>query len=422
MGVGGTQGRLQAKRASGGNIPELRIVETGDLTSAGLAECIEQRRLDGHSYRDQAVLCRGNDKLSEMAEELEQLGVPVLFLGSIFERQEIKDLIALLSMLTDRRAMGLVRVACWPEFSMSLDDVVTVFAHLRETEAAPGSWISTPAPVTPSGRASLTALATALAGFDHTTLPWTVLAKVLLDRTRAAARIAESDLVVQQSQGIAIWQFLNFVRVQPTGEGLPIVQLMDRIRRLLRLRDDRDLRQLPAAALGMNAVRLMTIHGAKGLEFPVVHLIGANQDSMPGAYRPAPCAPPIGMIDGAVGSAEAAEREAQKQELQCLFYVAMSRARDGLYLYAAQCKKNNARRPLSDYITRLHPIRHVQVQPVLKLAPAPETLPIRVVFSGAVSFNSHSVSLYESCPRRFLYTHLLEIGGAPSGHYIHEDA
>ena len=411
MGVGGIQGRLQANRIPCGSASELRIVETGDLTSAGLAECIEHLRLDGHSYRDQAVLCRGNDKLSEMGQELEQLGIPVLFLGSIFERQEIKDLVALLSLLTDRRAMGLVRVACWPEFSMSLDDVVIVFEHLRGTSTAPGGWISAASLVTPSGQMSLAALATALAGFDNTAHPWTVLTKVLLDRTRAAARIAESSQVIQQSQGIAIWQFLNFVRSQPAGKDLPIVRLMDRIRRLLRLRDDRDLRQLPAAALGLDAVRLMTIHGAKGLEFPVVHLTGANQDSMPGAYRPLMCPPPLGMIAGAVGSAEAAEREAQKQEQECLFYVAMSRARDRLFLYAARSKKNAARRPLSDYIARLKLIRHIPIQPVLKLAPAVETLPLQVAFSGPVSFNAKAISLYESCPRRFLYTHLLEIGG-----------
>lgn len=411
MGVSGTKSRLEAERAPCGSSPDLRIVETGDLTSASLAECINELRLNGHSYRDQAVLCRGNDKLSELGQELEQLGIPVLFLGSIFERQEIKDLIALLSLLTDRRAMGLVRVACWPEFPMSLDDVVKVFEHLRETTTAAGGWASAPSTVSANGKASLAALATALAGFDNAAHPWTVLTKVLLDRTRAAARIAESGQVIQQAQGIAIWQFLNFVRGQPPGKDLPIVRLMDRIRRLLRLRDDRDLRQLPAAALGIDAVRLMTIHGAKGLEFPIVHLTGANQDSMPGAFRPLKCPPPLGMIVGAVGSAEAVEREAQKQEQECLFYVAMSRARDRLFLYAAHSKKNRSRRALSEYVTRLHSIQQRSITPMLELAPAAETLPLQVVFSGAVSFNAKAVALYESCPRRFLYTHLLEIGG-----------
>lgn len=411
MHVGSTHSRLEADRAPCGSPPELRVVATGDLTSAALAENIEQMRQAGHAYRDQAVLCRGNDKLSELGLELERLEIPVLFLGNLFERQEVKDLVALLSLLTDRRAMGLVRLACWPEFVMSLEDVVQAFVRLRTNEVAPGDWTSVIPYVSPAGQSTLAALATALAGFDATSHPWTVLATVLLDRTHVAARIAASSHVADQAQGIAIWQFLNFVRVQPSGQGLPIVRLMDRIRRLLRLRDDRDLRQLPAAAQGIDAVRLMTIHGSKGLEFPVVHLTGTNQDSIPGAYRPPKCPPPEGMIAGSAASSEATERDAQAQEQGCLFYVAMSRARDHLFLYAAQTKGNGHRRPLSEFIDRLNPLRQTLIIPALQLVPAPDTAPLPVAFSGQVSFSAKAAALYESCPRRFLYTHLLQVGG-----------
>jgi len=65
-----------------------------------------------------------------------------------------------------------------------------------------------------------------------------VLATLLLDRTRQAARIASSTSVPERAQGIAIWQFMDFVRVQPSGQGLPIQRLADRVRRLLLLRDD----------------------------------------------------------------------------------------------------------------------------------------------------------------------------------------
>ena len=44
-----------------------------------------------------------------MAAELESMGIPLLFLGSLFERDEIQQLLSLLSLLIDRRAMGLAR-------------------------------------------------------------------------------------------------------------------------------------------------------------------------------------------------------------------------------------------------------------------------------------------------------------------------
>nr|WP_312379163.1 UvrD-helicase domain-containing protein [Delftia acidovorans] len=402
---------LEADRGSGGAQPEVITVSDGSLVTSALVDSIEQLRAEGFRYRDQAVLCRGNDRLSDTGQELERAGVPVLFLGSLFERTEIKDLVAVLLLLVDRRAMGLVRTACWPEFAMTLEDAVRVFERLRGTDVQPGAWRQGAPDVTPAGRAALAALSTALDGFDATSQPWTVLATLLLDRSRLAARIASSTSVPDQAQGIAIWQFMNFLRVQPNGQGLPIQRLADRVRRLLRLRDDRDLRQLPAAAQGIDAVRLMTIHGSKGLEFPAVHMVGVNQDSIPGAILPSKCPPPTGMVTGGAGSPDEIARAAHNEEQECLFYVAMSRARDRLAFYGATAKSNGTSRPLSKFLDRIGVVSRRPVTPLTVLPPAPDVAHIPVVFSGTPRFSSEAVALYESCGRRFMYTHLLQVGG-----------
>lgn len=402
---------LEAHRGPGGAPPEVVTVSDGSLMTSALADSIEQCRAAGFRYRDQAVLCRGNDRLSDTGQELERAGVPVLFLGSLFERTEIKDLVAVLLLLVDKRAMGLVRTACWPEFAMTFDDAIRVFEQLRGTEAQPSAWRQGAPDVTPAGQAALAALSAALNGFDASSQPWTVLATLLLDRTRLAARIASSSSVADQAQGIAIWQFMNFVRVQPNGQGLPIQRLADRVRRLLRLRDDRDLRQLPAAAQGIDAVRLMTIHGSKGLEFPVVHMVGVNQDSIPGAIRFSKCPPPTGMVTGGDGSPDEIARAAHNEEQECLFYVAMSRARDRLVFYGATAKSNGTSRPLSRFLDRIGAVNRRLVTPLTVLPPPPDLAQVPVVFSGTPRFSSEAVSLYESCERRFLYTHLLQVGG-----------
>jgi Superfamily I DNA and RNA helicases len=402
---------LEADRGFSGANPEVITVADGSLITSALVDSIEQFRATGFRYRDQAVLCRGNDRLSDTGQELERAGVPVLFLGSLFERTEIKDLVAVLLLLVDRRAMGLIRTACWPEFAMTLEDVVRVFERLRGAEVQSGAWRQGAPDATPAGQASLAALSAALDGFDATSQPWMVLATLLLDRTRLAARIASSSSVPDQAQGIAIWQFMNFVRVQPNGQGLPIQRLADRVRRLLRLRDDRDLRQLPAAAQGIDAVRLMTIHGSKGLEFPVVHMVGVNQDSIPGAIRPSKCPPPNGMVTGGEGSPDEIARAAHNEEQECLFYVAMSRARDRLAFYGATAKSNGTSRPLSKFLDRIDAVSRRSVTPSTVLPPAPDVAHIPVVFSGTLRFSSEAVALYESCGRRFLYTHLLQVGG-----------
>jgi superfamily I DNA/RNA helicase/Zn-dependent peptidase ImmA (M78 family) len=403
---------LEADRGSGDKLPEVITVDSTPLLTSAIADGIEQLRADGYRYRDQAVLCRGNDRLSDVGRELERAGIPVLFLGSLFERPEVKDLVAMLTLLVDRRAMGLIRTACWPEFAMSLEDAVRVFEHLRGSNAEPGAWrLGVQEKVTAAGQAALSSLHAALAGFDATSQPWTVLATLLLDRTRQAARIAGSTSVPEQAQGIAIWQFMNFVRVQPSGQGLPIQRLSDRVRRLLRLRDDRDLRQLPTAAQGIDAVRLMTIHGSKGLEFPAVHIAGINKDSIPGSLRTSKCPPPVGMVAGGQGSVEEVARAAHNEEQECLFYVAMSRAKDRLAFYGATAAVNGRARPLSPFLDRIGPVNKRPLTPTIVLPPAPDDAPIPIIFSGTPRFSSDAVALYESCARRFLYTHLLQLGG-----------
>lgn len=405
---------LTAERGPGGSSPELITVGGTDLLTPALADGIKSLLKEGLSYRDQAILCRGNDRLSAIAQELERAGIPVLFLGSLFERPEVKNLLAVLTLLTDRRAMGLIRTACWPEFSMGLEDTVRVFEYLRGINADAGAWGIVPPPgMTVDGEAALLALHAALLGFDATSQPWTVLATFLLDRTRQAARIASGVSVTERAQGIAIWQFMNFVKVQPKGQGLPIQRLADRVRRLLRLRDDKDLRQLPAAARGIDAVRLMTIHGSKGLEFPAVHIAGVNKDSIPGSPRASKCPPPTGMVNGGQGTEEDISRAAHIEEQECLFYVAMSRARDRLAFYGATATATakGRSRPLSPFLEQIGHIDQRAVTPITVIPLALDEACIPVFFSGTPKFSSDQISLYESCARRFLYTHLLEVGG-----------
>lgn len=418
MKAGGGGGGLTAERGRGGYPPEHRAVATPAQQTVALADAIEEMREAGVRYRDQAVLCTGNEKLSTLGHELERLGIPVLFLGSLFERDEVKDLLALLSILVDRRAMGLTRVACGTEFPISLDDVGTVIDYLRLNETVPLAWlndIDLIEGLSAEGAAVLRRLSAALADFDVSTPPWTVLATLLLDRTRIAARLAVSADVIVRGRCIALWQFLNFVRAQPAGRGQPVTRLLDGVRRLVRLGDERDLRQLPAAAQGIDAVRLMTIHGAKGLEFRVIHLPGMSADTLPRSPPAPPCPPPDGMVEGGIGGALDIFREGQAEEQECIFYVAQSRARDRLFLYCATQKANGIRRPESPFLARMGPgLARRTVTPSRALPEAPQDRRISWTSEGKITFTGPQMALYESCPRRFFYTHVLQVGGRRS--------
>lgn len=415
MKVGDADSALESVQGPCGQKPALLSVDEGNQQLVVLADTIEAMRTAGHRYRDQAVLCTGNEKLSEVGQNLERLGIPVLFLGSLFERPEVRDLFALLGALTDRRATCLVRVACWPEFAMQMADVGKVIDHYRTNEGAAGTWLrdvrSVPG-ISSEAVTTLGKLCAALDGFDESSQPWEVLARVLLDRTKIAAGIANSVAIKDRARGIAIWQLMNFLRVQPAGKGLPILRTMERVRRLLRLRDDRDLRQLPAAAQGIDAVRLMTIHGSKGLEFPVVHLPGFNQGTIPRAAQTPACPPPDGLVEGGEGRSLDLFRIGHEEEQECLFYVAMSRAKDRLFAYAQTKKANGAKWGFSPYLTRLGAAMVQSKATASRTLPeAPEEANIDLSVDGGLNFHGEQIRLYEKCPRRFFYTHVLQIGG-----------
>ncbi|WP_017593252.1 UvrD-helicase domain-containing protein [Nocardiopsis potens] len=80
-------------------------------------------------------------------------------------------------------------------------------------------------------------------------------------------------------------------------------------------------------------VSLLTLHAAKGLEFPVVFLVGCEDGLLPFRLPGGQDGGQNGGQDGAGEAAEAAEREPEERRL---FFVGMTRARDRLYLSRAR--------------------------------------------------------------------------------------
>ncbi len=94
-----------------------------------------------------------------------------------------------------------------------------------------------------------------------------------------------------------------------------------------------------AAIEALDAVNLMTVHASKGLEFPVVFVVnlakGATGPPRPMRVVAAAGSGPSVSIGPFVSALDEAEREREKQETRRLLYVALTRARDRLYVSSA---------------------------------------------------------------------------------------
>jgi DNA helicase II / ATP-dependent DNA helicase PcrA len=422
--LGASQGMLPlaltADRGSAALRPQLRRFDTLDQEMAGLAASVLELETAGVRLHDQAVLCRSNGRLNEIAAALEARGIPVLHLGSLFERDEVRDLLALLSLAVDPFGDGLARVGTMPLYDLPLQDVRTMTLRLRETDQAAleklASVVAT-AELSADGARGLARLVADLDGLTTDASPWEFLTTYLLDRTELLAALAVRDAVADRMRAVAIWQFLNFIRERsPTGSGLPIQRTLDRVRQLVLLAEERDLRQVPAGALHMNAVRLMTVHGSKGLEFEAVHVPGLTVSSFPSSNRGQRCPTPDGMIMGAehLTGAEEATR-AHSHEEECLFFVAASRAHTHLRLYLARQRPNGHNRAPSPYLGWFSGtgLEEVPRPPTLLLPPdAPRPTLVPIVWPNGCHVTDARLRLYEQCPRRFFYTHVLGLGGA----------
>lgn len=413
--MGASEGMIplcfKSDRGPGPSSIEVRYFDTPDDEGAGIAATIRELEARGVRLRDQAVLCRSNRRLNEIAGALEDRGIPVLHLGSLFEREEIRDLLALLTLAVDRFGDGLTRIGAMPRYGLSLQDVRLATSHMRTKKGRPLislSELNIIPGVSASGAQGLAQLAADLGGLSASTSAWDYLAQYLLDRSDIIRELASGSDVTHQMRGVAVWQFLNFVRERsPTTGGHPIQRTLDRVRQLVLLAEERDLRQVPAGALHLNAVRLMTVHGSKGLEFEAVHVPSLTAASFPVYYRPPRCPAPTGMIEGAEGLTAAEEAKAsQTHEEQCLFFVACSRARSFLRL------SGNTRKP-SSYLQWIpSAFSAVISNPAMVNGPRAQIDLKPIPASTLAGLTEAMLSLYEKCPLRFFYTHILGLGNA----------
>jgi superfamily I DNA/RNA helicase len=324
-------GSWTAQRGAG--VPVTLTVATNVSAEAeAIRDHIEQLRQQGVPYSEQAILARTHLTLARITSILEKLGVPLVYLGDLFEREEISTLLSLLSIDAEYGGLGLMRVGTLSDYGAARADVLAVIGwavgnRSRIIDALTN--ISAVPSLTAQGRTGLAKLGNELVGLTDVSA-WTMLMEWLFERSNHLLPLLRANNPLGQQKLIAIYHLLKFCSEQAMAGRKGRKALLERVRRLEALNYDSSFRRVASEASDMDAVRVMTIHGSKGLEFRAVHFPALATRYMPTNRQGNRCPPPPGLSRLAM---QPADHDAEEQ---CLFFVGLSRARDHLFLSRAE--------------------------------------------------------------------------------------
>ena len=402
-GKNGLAYKAAAQRSEGGSTTKLLVGRNDDCEGELLAAEIKRLVEAGVPLATQAVLAPTNGRLDIMAAALARQEIATTHLGSFFERDEVRDLLSILALLAEANGGALVRVAALREIRVGPQDIGTIVSAAHKDRIPLNALLeraSTLPGMTSAGGQALERLGMQLKGLESHMSAFEVAASWLLDRSDYLRDIASEPGPEGSLARAALQALLGFLdQRELDGRLLTPARAIKRVRSAVLLADDRDLRD---AALGADAaaVRMMTIHGAKGLEFSAVHVVGLHDQCLPGRFQRDDSPLPPGLV-------EPETREMHLEEEECLFFVAISRAEDHLRLYHNEIANVRSRKP-SPFLARLGNLSRRE----LAVATAPSNSPIvQHKPVKTVQINIFDIRDYASCALRIAYRRYFGIHG-----------
>lgn len=352
----------------------------------------------GVPYRDQVVLASQHDACGAAARALNAVGVPALHLGDIFQRPEIKDLLALLQLFIDHSGAGLLRVSKLAGPGIPAADVDVLLAWHKANRPRPLSWLKSPPPgISTAGTAAIRQWSETFKDLDSSDSPWEVICSLLLDRAQILRPYLTGNGILDITRRLALWQFIYYLRVPDGGVAYQTVgSFITRLRRRLRVGDDRELRIPPPEADSLDAVGVMTIHGSKGLEFEAVHLV--DIDARHFRVSSDPELVPRSLLK----SIAPRDNFEEETEASNKLYVALSRAREHLVLYESQGRYN------AECVEAVSQAGHLflRVRGTSKSAKVSLPPPASLTTPTPDKYPLPGLLTYRVCPRRYYYDYV----------------
>jgi DNA helicase-2/ATP-dependent DNA helicase PcrA len=443
----GIDKRLLAQRSGGERLVRHVTFSTGSEEADWIAHEIAGRVGSGMRARDFAVLVRANSDADPVLRSLNMAGVPWRFSGTsgLYARPEIRLLLAFLRAVADlASSLDVYALAASDVYALGGPDLTAIVGMARrrnrplwevmeELIRQPGLLR-----LAPETRASLDRLVGDLRHYSELghERPCGELLYEFLRGSGLLARLAGTRSVAAEESLQNIARFFDIVRAQ--SDLLPDDRVLFVARHLQTLIDAGDDPATAEIDSEVDAVSVLTVHKAKGLEFPVVFMTGLVDGRFPARTRREPLALPAALVDEVLP-----EGDAHLQEERRLFYVGMTRARDELILsHAADYGGKRARRVSQFVLEALDapgsdaaapdasggaamagdaarsPLERLTSFQTTTQPVEPGLEPVE----GPLSLSFYQIDDYLTCPLKYKYVHVLRVPIAPHHSIVYGSA
>lgn len=345
-----------------------------------IARTIERKvASDEYNYNDFAVLYRTNAQSRSLEESLRREGIPARIVGSVgfYDRMEVKDVLSYARAAVNRADdVSWQRVLNRPKRGIGLTSQERVATFAAERSIAFADALPHAADiVTPAAANRISEFVELMADLaeQSTSLSAAQFLKAVYDQTGYVEDLRKQRTSEAEDRLENLNELLNaVVEWHETHEGT-IAEFLDDAA-LLAGSDDMAVKAANKDDVPEEAVTLMTLHNAKGLEFPVVFLAGLEEYLLP--HRSS--------------TASLADIEEERR----LFYVGITRAERELYLLHAESRMMFGRTEFS--------------QPSRFLKDIPPKLVTETDLFGDV------VSLNRPAPKRNMWRDEMQASGGPT--------
>ena len=289
-----------------------------------VARTIDQLSREGYSHKDFAVLYRTNAQSRTVEEALLKANIPYTMVGGtkFYSRKEIRDVISYLNLIANPSDnISYERVVNEPKRGVGPGTVEKIrdYAASQEISMLDASANIMLSSVKGKAAQAVYDFASMLLDLRERLDDYTVteLVEAVLEKTGYAAVLAAQATLESQARIENIEEFLSVTKNFDESPDNPADESgLDKLSRFLN-----DLALIADTDDGdteSSEVTLMTLHAAKGLEFPIVFLVGMEENVFP--------------------LSRASEDEDELEEERRLAYVGITRAEKILYLTNANSR------------------------------------------------------------------------------------